>query len=77
MQQDVLRQKSGLLSQQAQDIAQYPPDPFPRERVGSGYETSMQRAPPDVLNRDFVCLSVPVYTYVHMPYCMKPYEIKG
>ena len=33
------RQKSGLLSQQAQESARYTPDPFPRERVGSGDET--------------------------------------
>ena len=33
------KQKSGLLSQQAQESARYPPDPFPRERVGSGDET--------------------------------------
>ena len=35
------RQKSELLCQQAQESAQYPPDPFPRERVGSGNETSV------------------------------------
>ena len=33
------RQKSGLLSQQAQESARYTPDPFPRERVGSWDET--------------------------------------
>ena len=38
------RQKSGLLSQQAQESARYTPDPFPRERVGSGDETTIVHA---------------------------------
>ena len=30
-----------LLTQHNQEIAQWSPDPFPRERVGSGHETSI------------------------------------
>ena len=31
---------SRLLTQHNQEITQWPPDPFPRERVGSGHETT-------------------------------------
>ena len=31
-----------LLTRHNQEIVQWSPDPFPRERVGSGHETSLQ-----------------------------------
>ena len=33
-----------LLTQHNQEIAQWSPDPFPRERVGSGHETTISIA---------------------------------
>ena len=35
-----------LLTRHNQEIAQWSPDPFPRERVGSGDETTVQRLSP-------------------------------
>ena len=47
-----------LLTQQNQEIAQWSPDPFPRERVGSGHETTgCWRA---VLSNSFSALQCPI-----------------
>ena len=42
-----------LLTRHNQEIAQWSPDPFPRERVGSGHETNQQAGRDTKLNPIF------------------------
>ena len=54
-----------LLTRHNQEIAQWSPDPFPRERVGSGHETRKTRAIRyyNMKGGDIGCFGVHTYTH--------------